>query len=55
MKALIGTERAFHHRYVINSVSLWRYDKKCRLKYRRHFLFRVCLDVCRRRVYVPFR
>ena len=32
-----------------------RCDKKCRLKYRRYFLSRVCLDVCRRRVYVSFR
>ena len=32
-----------------------RYDKKCRLKYRRHFLFRVCADVCERCVYVSFR
>ena len=31
-----------------------RYDKKRRLKYRRRFLSRVCMDVCRRYVYVSF-
>ena len=36
-------------------IKLWRYDKKRRLKYRRHFLSRVCSDVCRRRLYVSFR